>query len=280
MSGGVSSLIDAVRRPEYTGPNRCRPCTVLNGLIALTLSALVGVATSVDAAAVVLAVCGAAIYLRGYLIPGTPTLTKRYLPDRIHRLFGTHHVASDVGGTAAAPGVDTERRDAEPTNAEETLRADGVVAECPDADDLCLDPEFRDAWRNRIVSLRESGTGVERLAAHLDVDPEALALEDRDGEYAMTYEGDRVDGWPSRAAFLADMGVEPTLAEWCSDWESSDPELRTRVIASLRAFLERCPACDAELEAGESTWETCCREGTDVTVTCDRCEAVVFSGRY
>lgn len=281
MNGGVSSLIDTIRQQEYTGPNRCVPCTVVNGLIALIVSVLVAVATSVVVATAILAVCGLAIYLRGYLIPGTPTLTKRYLPDRIHRLFGTYHVTSPGNGGATAMDVD-DRRDVEGryTNAEEALRAEGVVTECPEADDLCLAPEFRDAWRSRTVSLRERGTGLERLAAYLDVDPEALALEDRDGEYAMTYQGDRVDGWPSRAAFLADMGVEPTLTEWCSDWESYDPELRTRIIASLRAFLERCPACDAELEAAESTWETCCREGTDVTITCDDCEAVVFSGRY
>lgn len=281
MSGNGSSLIEAMRQPEYTGANRCLPCTIANGFIALTVSALVAVGASAGVAAVVLAVCGAAIYLRGYLIPGTPTLTKRYLPDRVHRLLGTHHVPTEGDG-AASPSVDTGVADAEraSTNAEEALRADGAVTECPNADDICLDPEFRDAWRNRITGLREGETGVERLAAHLDVDPEALALEDRGREYAMTYEGDRVDGWPSRAAFLADMGVEPTLAEWCSDWESYDAELRTRIIASLRAFLERCPACDAELEAAESTWETCCREGTDVTVRCDRCESVVFNGRY
>jgi hypothetical protein len=270
-----------MRQPEYTGANRWLPCTIANGFIALTVSALVAVGASAGVAAVVLAVCGAAIYLRGYLIPGTPTLTKRYLPDRVHRLLGTHHVPPEGDG-AASPSGDPGVADAEraSTNAEEALRADGAVTECPNADDICLDPEFRDAWRNRITGLREGETGVERLAAHLDVDPEALALEDRGREYAMTYEGDRVDGWPSRAAFLADMGVEPTLAEWCSDWESYDAELRTRIIASLRAFLERCPACDAELEAAESTWETCCREGTDVTVRCDRCESVVFNGRY
>ncbi|WP_418284692.1 hypothetical protein [Halorubrum sp. DTA46] len=278
----ASSLIDAVRRPEYTGSNRCLPCTVVNGLIALVAASIATITVSIGVGTAVLAACGAAIYLRGYLIPGTPTLTKRYLPGRIHRLFGTHHVEPAGGGVTADPSVGTERHDAEGgyTNAGEALQDEGVVTECSEADDLCLDPEFRDAWRHRIAGLREGGTGVDRLAAHLDVDPQALALEDRESEYAVTYHGDRVDGWPSRAAFLADMGVEPTLSEWCSGWESYDPELRTQIIGSLRAFLERCPACDAALEASESAWESCCREGTDVTVSCNACGDVVFNGRY
>ncbi len=278
----ASSLIDAIRRPEYTGSNRCLPCTVVNSLIAVAASTIAAMTMSVGVGTAVLAVCGAAIYLRGYLVPGTPTLTKRYLPDRVHRLFGTHHVKPEGDGATAAPAIDTGRRDAEEgyTNAGEALQGEGVVTECPDADDLCIDPEFRDAWRHRIAGLREDGAGVERLAAHLDIDPRALAFEDREREYAVTYHGDRVDGWPSRAAFLADMGVEPTLSEWCSGWESYDPELRTQIIGSLRAFLERCPACDTALETSESAWESCCREGTDVTISCTACGDVVFSGRY
>lgn len=282
MKAGISAFVDMARRPEYTGSNRCLPCTVINTLIAVFVSMLVALTVSVGVGTVVFAVCVAVIYLRGYLIPGTPTLTKRYLPDRIHRLFGTDHVEPAGGGTNAATGVSTERHDVGGgyTDAGEVLRAEGVVTECPNVDDLCLDPAFRDAWRRRIASLREGETGADRLAAHLEVDPQALALEDRESEYAVSYHGDRVDAWPSRAAFLADMGVDPTLSEWCSGWESYDPELRTQTIGSLRAFLERCPACDTALEASESGWESCCREGTDVTVSCNDCGDVVFSGRY
>lgn len=282
MSGGTPSLIDRLRRREYTGANRCTPCTVANCLIALILSVLVAVATSLGVGVAVLVVCGLMIYLRGYLIPGTPTLTKRYLPARVHRLFGTHHAGPRKDGEIMAADGAAERHDVEGRygSPEKALRAEGVIKECPDADDLCLHPKFREAWRNRIVSLRERGSDAERLAAHLDVDPEAVSLEDHGEEYAVTFHGDRVDGWPSRAAFLADMGVEPTLTEWCSDWQSYDPELRTRIIASLRAFLERCPACGLDLETSESTWETCCRVGTDVTLACDVCGEVVFSGRY
>lgn len=283
MSRRITSLVDELRQPEYTGPNRCLPCTVVNTALAAAVSVLVATTVSVGAGTGALAVCGIAIYLRGYLIPKTPTLTKRYFPDRIHRLFGTHHVdPADVEAATAPSGVAAdELGDAsDHTSAGDALLAEGVVVDSREADDLRLDPTFRDVWRHRIEELRESETGTERLAAHLDVDPDAIALEERDDEYAMLYEGGRVDGWPSRAAFLADLAVEPTLSEWCPEWESYEPGLRTEIIAGLRAFLERCPACDADLETAESAWETCCREGTDVTVACDACGDVVFFGRY
>ncbi|ELZ36586.1 hypothetical protein [Halorubrum tebenquichense] len=87
MSSRGTSLRDRIREPEYTGENRCVPCTVLNVALAAALTAASAVFGPVVAAAVLTASLGS-IYYRGYLVPGTPELTKRYLPDRVLRLFG------------------------------------------------------------------------------------------------------------------------------------------------------------------------------------------------
>lgn len=284
MSIRIPNLFDTVRQPEYTGSNRCMPCTVVNILIATIVSVLAGLGVSVGVGISVFAICTAAIYFRGYLVPGTPTLTKRYLPDRLHRLFGTHHIDPPETTDSTRSNIESAEGGASDATSEssagQALLAENVVTECLNGDDLCLDSTFRTAWRSRITDLREHDTGAEHLAAHIDVDPSELVLANRDGEYAVLYQGDRIDAWPSRAAFLADMAVEPTLSEWCSDWDEFDPAVRTRIIASLRAFLEQCPACDTELETAESAWESCCREGTDVTITCENCGDLVFTGRY
>lgn len=90
-------LTDKMRRPEYVGENRCLPCTAVNLVIAAIaavaasfLLAALGVSTGVHAAVggFVFGVSVVAVYLRGYLVPGTPTLTKRYLPLWALRLFG------------------------------------------------------------------------------------------------------------------------------------------------------------------------------------------------
>lgn len=88
-------LLDRFRQPEYTGENRCVPCTVLNVAVAAGLSIAVAVGirygvgetVSVTAGTATFLLSAVAIYLRGYLVPGTPRLTETYLPERIRRRF-------------------------------------------------------------------------------------------------------------------------------------------------------------------------------------------------
>lgn len=79
-------LIERFRQPEYTGDNRCIPCTTINLIIAVIVSVALGT-VSLGMGIAVAAVSITIIYLRGYLVPGTPPLTKRYFPDRVLRLF-------------------------------------------------------------------------------------------------------------------------------------------------------------------------------------------------
>jgi C4-type Zn-finger protein len=49
----------------------------------------------------------------------------------------------------------------------------------------------------------------------------------------------------------------------------------------MRAFLEKCPACDAELDQVENVRKSCCAgEMVSVSVDCPDCGARVFSGSY
>lgn len=76
MPTAARALTDRFRRTEYTGENRCLPCTVLNGCLALVLSGCVVVVSQAVVADWVAAFCGAfvlsgsaaAIYFRGYLV--------------------------------------------------------------------------------------------------------------------------------------------------------------------------------------------------------------------
>ncbi|CDK39939.1 hypothetical protein [Halorubrum sp. AJ67] len=107
MSSRGTSLRDRIREPEYTGENRCVPCTVLNVVLAAALTAAAAVFGPVVAAAVLVASLGS-IYYRGYLVPGTPELTKRYLPDRVLRLFGKAPEGPRDGWERASTGGSDE----------------------------------------------------------------------------------------------------------------------------------------------------------------------------
>ncbi|ELZ49487.1 hypothetical protein C465_07951 [Halorubrum distributum JCM 9100] len=310
--GATSETIDRLRRPEYTGENRCLPCTVVNGVIALLLGGAAGFVWPAAGVGTV-AVSAATIYLRGYLIPGTPELTRRYFPEWLLRAFGKETTvvqrrtpADEAGGSTttgrdgsdsaadASDADDADRSDADDADRsagddadrdeiEALLRESGVVEDDPDADDIRLTREFRDAWWRRIRRFRgDRATAAERLGAVLELDPDDLGFEEGTrGDLVVTLGGDPISRWDSDAAFYADLAVEPTLREWLPDWEGLGDRRRTELIAGMRAFLESCPACDATLTQVENVRESCCSSDVvGVNVDCEACGARVFSGTY
>ncbi|TKX69802.1 hypothetical protein, partial [Halorubrum sp. GN11GM_10-3_MGM] len=130
------AAVGRLRRPEYTGSNRCLPCTAVNVVIA---AAGAGAAAAVGApllGAVGFGGALAVIWLRGYLVPGTPELTKRYLPERALALFGKAPGGVEAGASGDA-SIDPEAY----------LHDAGVLVETPASDDFAFAPDFAAAWR-------------------------------------------------------------------------------------------------------------------------------------
>lgn len=73
-----------LRRPEYTGDRRCPVCTVLNLGIAGWSSANIAVLVEPVLGLVAFVVGCVLVYLRGYLIPGTPVVAERLFPACVH----------------------------------------------------------------------------------------------------------------------------------------------------------------------------------------------------
>ena len=90
----LDRVLDRVRQPAYTGGNRCWPCTALNLAI---VAVLAGALLPVDRLLALLVVVAGtlAVYVRGYLLPGTP----RFAPRLVEPLpvdFG--HDPPETGG--------------------------------------------------------------------------------------------------------------------------------------------------------------------------------------
>ncbi|QGX94756.1 hypothetical protein EI982_08075 [Haloplanus rallus] len=263
-----SDRVHHLRQPEYTGENRCVPCTVVNLAIAALLGGLVAM-VSPPLAVAVFAGSVAAIYLRGYLVPGTPTLTKRYLPDAVLKLFDKH----DPDPPAIADEADIES----------FLIEVDAVEECRDGTDLCLTEAFRTAWNERIHRLRERGDEDEGIAAlfeGLDIDTERVRVESYGDAYEAYIDDTRVGQWESRAAYLADLAAEGELRDRHAGWHRLGFDARTEVLGSLRLWLERCPSCDGPVTLGEDTVESCCRSIDVIAATCEDCEARVFEAQF
>lgn len=266
----LSRSMDRFRQPEYTGENRCTPCTVVNVVIAAVGSALLAL-VSPPLGVVAFAGGLALVYFRGYLVPYTPTLTKRYFPDRVLRWFDKDPTARDASRS-------DDRDEVADIDIEQSLYSLGVITECEHVDDLCLAPAFEHAWREEIADLREQETKTEDIRDLLDLDPDdEHEIEERGGQAAIVMiDGNLVGQWESHAALTADLAADRVLREWSDRWEEFHVVNRSELLNSLRMFIEECAACGAPVSVGQETVESCCRSFDVVAVTCDDCGARLF----
>jgi hypothetical protein len=247
-------------RPEYTGENRCLPCTAVNLVIAAGLTGATAT-VSLPAAAAVGAVSLASIYARGYLVPGTPELTKRYLPERVLGWFGK----AEVEPTAAAdPDFDVV----------DFLGRTGVLVD--DADDVALAPAFEAALGEAALAFGDEATVTAAAADLLAVEPDRLSFAAVGDAWRVLFDDTTLGRWESRAAFVADLAAHATLDEWTDEWASVPNAARGRTVSAIRACLETCPVCAGDVSLGTERVSSCCREYEVVAATCADCDARLF----
>lgn len=269
MAIGRSFSIGTLQQPEYTGENRCIPCTAINVAIAVVGATIFAIAiplgwyTSSILGVFTFALFVTIIYFRGYLLPGTPWLTMTYLPDSILRHFD-HHPVGRVAWDG--DGVDLER----------TLMEADIVRECHDEVDLCLRDDFRQAWTEGIVSLREQGFSQEDVASFLTIDPDELSFEESEGAFLAKMNGAELAQWESHAAFLADMAALTELRSRIVDWDDVGVKRQSNLLYGLRVFLESCPACEGPLVTGQKRVKSCCRSFDVIATQCDDCGSRLF----
>jgi hypothetical protein len=264
MADTSSTGFGGLRRPEYTGENRCWPCTTVNTVIAILLS--VGVAglatTAVDttmAATAGLAFflpSATAIWLRGYLIPGTPELTKRHMPVWMLAWFGKAPEPAH-----AAPAGDVY--DVDP---EAFLSDAGAVEPCEDIDDLCLTEAFAERWDEELATV--DAVDPDELRGIFGLEAGEYTVEEREEAVLLEREGHRIGEWPSRTALRVDVAGARALAAGNPEgWADLSPTARGRVLNGLRIFLDECPD-GGEVQMEQETVESCCHAYDVVALTC------------
>lgn len=296
------SVLKLLRQPEYTGENRCIPCTAANIVIAVVFGLVVAWVWLVVAGPFAWLVGGlvligglVAIWLRGYLVPRTPELTKQYFPDRILRQFDTHPVTDATAhGLGGADGSGNTRSDAESqegtngdvsgstemSEAESWLSEAGTIVPCEHVDDLCVNDQFRTEWYDQVEAISDNETARNELAQEFEFSPGEIEFEDRGKEFIALTESQMVGQWESRAAMLADVAAARELPNWLDGWDELNTGLRSRLLGSLRVFLDVCPVCDAPVHLGRDTVDSCCRSTDVFAGTCEGCDARLFEIPY
>lgn len=269
----LSFLTALLRNPEHTGENRCFPCTLVNLAIGTAASVVVA-AVSPLAGGSLFGLSLLVIYLRGYLIPGTPTVTKRYFPDSVLRTFDKVEEPSTV---PVLDDVDT---------IEAFLRRRDALQEVEDGTDLELTPSFRTAHRTLVAEydatdrLLAAPASVIFHGEGVDVDAEDLTLTQGPNAFVLRDEGRPLARWESRAAMIGDVAAAALFAERTDDWAAIDPETRLQVLGALRLWYDRCPACGGDVSLAQDVVESCCRSTSVLVGTCNDCGSRVFETNY
>lgn len=284
-----NEIVDKLRQPEYTGENRCLPCTVVNIVIAVVGSHAVMRKSRVGG---VLTLAGSlvCIYLRGYLVPGTPALTKRYLPENVLRWFGKDPddvpVRSGLGGsevteeptTASASGSQAHASDdeaaeqsvAESVDPDEYFLETGVLTPCEDQDDLCLTEAFSARWTEEIERLEDEEMTADRVTTTFGIEAEAdeYTIEAHEDARILRQDNRMIGQWPSNAALVADIGATAVLEEYDPLWAERSPNQKGQLLNGLRLFLEDCPGDGGRIEYNEEVVESCCQSHNVLAVVC------------
>ncbi len=272
-----SNVVSSLRREEFTGENRCIPCTLVNIGIALVLSLAVAV-VMVELAVIVFGLSLLAIYLRGYLVPGTPKLTKRYLPDRVLKLFDKHPVEE------ASPEQewDTLQKIAEyrehAVEPEEFLQEISAIEPCDRETEFCYTDEFETRVTTQVNELsdrtdgqiaEEFGITPAMLGDIYEVDESEITVEPR--EYPAIKIGRRIRKWPTSEALALDVALNRALGEQSAEWQTVPQRQRIEILEALRALAEQCPGCGGRIERSEGSVESCCVEYEVISIRCQDC---------
>ena len=248
------------RRPADTGEHRCWPCTVLN--LAIVAAVAVAVARrDRRIAALAGTVGGTLVWLRGYVVPGTPRFGPA-LADRLPVEFG-HGPPDGVGSGSLTDTPDPEALVG-------ALREAGVIV--AEGEDLYLEGAFRAAWTDRMAALRAlSREQLADRAAAAAPEPVEGSVHGEDVLLA----GGR-DVWLSTAVAIAETAAVETLTD-----RELPADLRAPAAEPLRTLLRTCPACGGDVV--ETTLRNCCggpgglhRHPERPVLACEACDAVVF----
>jgi hypothetical protein len=270
------SSLDALRGPEHTGDRRCWPCTVVNVLAVATVALLLGRRRKALGLAVAV-VGGALVYLRGYVVPFTPTVAPKLvavspLPDDwFHTESATATPPVDAVDEPDADDTDPQRdldpdaereadvglADDEPDGEELLATLVEVGAVTLDGEDVRLDPEFEAAWHDEMAPLADldtdSLTDAVLSVAHAEDgfvfdgdmdDHEWVVLTDGSGSF-------QGRTWLSRPVAIAE-----TAAVRALESRLDDAAARRAAAGPLRMFLQTCPDCGTDLH--EESAASCC----------------------
>lgn len=250
--------LDSLRRPEYTGENRCWPCTAVNAFLLVPLTLITAFINPLIGLLVLVAGTTGIVY-RGYVIPSTPN----FAPGLVaaipggERLFagpppGPRSTAQqDPDADRSAGGIGDEDADGEAVLT--ALVEAGILTGDEDlhiADDAAAD------WWTAMRDLADAT--LEDLAAAVEAESptpvRTKTYEDGGSAWIIVSDEDESitsETWLSRPVAIADVAAVRTLTD-----RGIDRRTAADAASPLRLFLEECPDCGGDIV--ETGGDGCC----------------------
>lgn len=254
----IDAAVSRLRDPAYTGANRCLPCTGVN--LGLTAATALAVGAVFRPAGLLVGAAGlTAVWLRGYVVPGTPELTKRYLPDRVLGWFDKAPTEDALGG------IDPEAY----------LRTAGVVTDGPGGD-LAVTPPVRAALIDGVADLDSDDRLARSLADTLSLDPADVTVRPEGVGYAARVGMQPAGRWESRLALATDLAAHEVFSRRIGGWLALPVDTRASLLGAFRLSHDSCPGCDGDVTLGSDTAESCCRTYEVLAATCESCDSRLF----
>lgn len=268
----VREAIRRLQQPAYTGANRCRACTLVNVAITGVL-AVAGAVVWLPLGPGIGLVGLVSIYFRGYLIPGTPELTKRYFPRWLLEWFGKPATETEVDPATPLPA--DEEATAEALDPEAFLRRVAALTDSEDEDDLAVSEPFATEWAESMAQLRDNQLSTAAaLAAVVDVAPASIEFSHAEDTPRVFASADDtfVGQWISEAALVADVAAATVLDARSPDaWAALGGREKGRILTALRVFVPACPTCEGPVTFVEDETGGCCWSTPVVVLRCESC---------
>ncbi|AUX10394.1 hypothetical protein AArcSl_2779 [Halalkaliarchaeum desulfuricum] len=285
----LGGVLGRFRNPDYTGNNRCIPCTLLNLYVAALVGFTIALAQHQLVGATVFAVLALLVYFRGYLVPGIPALTAvpKIVLSRVRRSENRDETESESEGESEVKsregsqtkaGSGTEEQ--ESTSFVMELIAVDVLER--QGEQLDLTRSAHTDWWNRIRTLDQRDSVLEPLARQYGLDPDRASLDWVGESPVLSDDGRALEVWPSEAALVADVAMELVLADRV-DWHQFDRAERNLHLEMFRRFLEACPNCGTALQSPSGSGHRADDAGTDrnaaLSIECRDCGATILEKR-
>jgi len=242
-----------LRDDRYTGENRCQKCTALNLCLVMAASIAIYLYSRVLSVLFIM-VSLSVIYLKGYVVPGTPVITKKYAPQAVMRYFDGKNRVDDR----------TE-------DAESVLRRYGVLTTEKASGEVRLTNSIIDGFRRQ--GSTTNSISEDQIRGILGAGEYQVDIREISDAAVAINGGDKICQWPSIAAVNCDIAARNVLEAQIGEWNQFSPRKRGLILRSFRSLIKDCPKCQSENSIGTSVQSSCCSSKTVLTVECEICQS-------